>query len=61
METTKLSSKGQVIIPQSVREADHWKPGTEFTVEDTPQGLLLKPKKLFAETRLEDLIGCVGY
>ena len=61
METTKLSSKGQVIIPKSVREAHRWEPGTEFTVEDTPQGVLLKPRKLFPETRLEDLVGCVGY
>ncbi len=61
METTKLSSKGQVIIPKSVREAHHWRPGTEFTVEDTAQGVLLKPKKLFPETRLKDGLGCVGY
>ncbi len=61
METTKLSSKGQVIIPKSVREAHRWEPGTEFTVEDTPQGILLKPKKLFPATRLEDVIGCTGY
>lgn len=61
METTKLSSKGQVIIPKSVREAHRWEPGTEFTIEDTPQGILLKPKKLFPETRLEDGLGCIGY
>lgn len=61
METTKLSSKGQVIIPKSVRKAHQWAPGTEFTVEDTPQGLLLKPKRLFPETRLEDGLGCAGY
>jgi len=61
METTKLSSKGQVIIPKSVREAHRWTPGTEFTIEDTPQGVLLRPKRLFPETRLEDGLGCAGY
>ena len=36
--------------------------GTEFTVEDTPQGVLLRPRKpLFPETRLEDGLGCAGY
>ncbi len=61
METTKLSSKGQVIIPKSVREAHRWAAGTEFTIEDTPQGVLLKPKRLFPETRLEEGLGCTGY
>ena len=61
METTKLSSKGQIIIPKSVRETHHWMPGTEFTVEDTPEGVLLKPKRLFPATRLEDGLGCTGY
>ena len=61
MKTTKLSSKGQVIIPKSVREAHRWTPGTEFMVEDTPEGVLLKPKRLFPQTRLEDGLGCAGY
>ncbi|PZN73131.1 MAG: hypothetical protein DM484_23225 [Candidatus Methylumidiphilus alinenensis] len=29
METTRLSSKGQVILPKSVRDAHHWSPGSE--------------------------------
>jgi len=61
METTRLSSKGQVIIPKSVRESHHWRPGTEFVVEDTPAGIILKPRKFFPPTRLEDGIGCTGY
>ncbi len=61
METTILSSTGQVVIPESVRELHHWQAGTEFTVEDMPLGVLLKPKKLFPETKLEDGLGCVGY
>lgn len=61
METTRLSSKGQVILPKSVRESHHWLPGTEFMVEDTPDGVLLRPAKSFQPTRLEDVIGCTGY
>lgn len=61
METTRLSSKGQVILPKSVRESHHWLPGTEFMVEDTPDGVLLRPAKSFPPTRLEEVIGCTGY
>ncbi len=61
METTRLSSKGQLILPKSVREAHHWLPGTEFTVVDTPDGVLLQPANPFQPTRLEEVIGCTGY
>ena len=30
METTRLSSKGQVIIPKTLRDAHHWLAGQEF-------------------------------
>lgn len=61
METTRLSRKRQVILPKSVRESHHWLPGTEFVIEDTPDGVLLRPAKSFKPTRLEDVIGCTGY
>ena len=43
MQTTLLSSKGQVIIPKAVREARRWNPGTRLTVQETHEGVLLKP------------------
>lgn len=58
---TRMSSKGQVVIPRAIRAAHAWGPGLEFEVEDTPQGLLLRPVPAFNETRIEDVIGCVGY
>lgn len=57
METTKLSSKGQIILPKAVREAHRWQPGTEFTVEDTGDGILLRPARTVAPTRIEDVAG----
>lgn len=59
METTKLSSKGQVILPKAVREAHRWQPGTEFIVEDTGDGILLRPARSVAPTRIEDVAGCL--
>jgi AbrB family looped-hinge helix DNA binding protein len=61
MATTRLSSKGQVILPKSLRDAHHWRPGTEFEIEERPEGILLRPRKPFAATRLQDVIGCTGY
>jgi AbrB family looped-hinge helix DNA binding protein len=59
METTRLSTKGQVILPKSVRDSRAWLPGTKFTVEETPDGVLLRPLGLIPETRLEDVVGCL--
>ena len=57
METTKLSSKGQVIIPKAFRNAHHWDPGLELMVIDTGDGLLLKPKAPFAPSDLSEVSG----
>jgi AbrB family looped-hinge helix DNA binding protein len=43
VQTTLLSSKGQIIIPKAMRDARHWHAGTRLEVQDTPEGLLLKP------------------
>lgn len=61
MEITKLSSEGQVIIPKSLREAHHWEVGQELIAIDMGDGILLKPKKLFPETILDDVAGYLKY
>ena len=52
METTRLSSKGQVIIPKTVRSAHRWEAGLDFLVIDTGDGILLKTKAPFETTVL---------
>jgi AbrB family looped-hinge helix DNA binding protein len=59
--TTKLSSKGQVIIPRQVRAAHSWEIGQELEVIDAGDGVLLKPKKPFPETTLADVVASLGY
>lgn len=61
MSTTKLSSKGQVIIPKPIRSAHHWEPGLELIVIDTDEGVFLKQKTPFAATKLENVAGCLHY
>ena len=51
MAETTISSKGQVVLPKALREKRRWKAGTKLTVEERPEGLLLKPlekKKKFS-------------
>ena len=33
----------------------------QLTVEETPEGVLLKPVPAFAKTRAEDVFGCLHY
>jgi AbrB family looped-hinge helix DNA binding protein len=57
METTRLSSKGQVIIPKTLRTTHHWEAGLELVVIDTGEGILLKPKTPFATTEIKNVAG----
>ncbi|MSV27630.1 MAG: AbrB/MazE/SpoVT family DNA-binding domain-containing protein [Bryobacterales bacterium] len=59
LETTRLSTKGQIILPRSIRLSRGWLPGVEFTVEETGDGVLLRPKALFPETDLDQVAGCL--
>jgi AbrB family looped-hinge helix DNA binding protein len=61
MATTKLSTKGQVILPKPIRDAHGWRAGTQFSVEEAPGGILLRPLKPFPPTRPEDVYGCLRY
>ncbi len=59
--TATVSTKGQVTLPKAIRRALRWEAGTRLTVENTPEGVLLKPEPVFAETRLEEVFGCLAY
>lgn len=65
MQTTTLSSKGQVIIPKTLRVARRWGPGTQLEVHDTPDGILLRPaaarQKVALSEGLEAIRRRVGY
>lgn len=61
MEKTKLSSKGQVIIPKHLRSIYHWQTGQELSVIDTGDGVLFKAKTPFSEVSLDDVAGCLAY
>jgi AbrB family looped-hinge helix DNA binding protein len=58
---TRVSTKGQVILPKAVRDRHGWKAGTVLEIEDGPNGVTLKPARLFPPTRLEDVVGMLEY
>ena len=60
---TKLTSKGQVVIPKGVRERLRWKPGTQLGVEATEDGaVVLRPtagRRTRVDEIIEELSGCL--
>jgi AbrB family looped-hinge helix DNA binding protein len=59
--TTTVSTKGQVILPKAVRQRRRWDTGTRLTVEETEEGVLLKPAPLFAPTDVGSVFGSLPY
>lgn len=59
--TTTVSTKGQVILPKTIREQRRWPAGTRLMVKDTPAGVLLTPMSPFPPTRVEDVYGMLRY
>ena len=55
--TTTISTKGQVILPKAIRDRRRWPPGTKLAVEETPEGVLLKPSPIFHETTIDEVYG----
>ena len=59
--TTVISTKGQVILPKAIRDQRHWAPGTRLTVEDTPEGVLLKATSAFPEAAIDTVFGSLKH
>lgn len=61
MQTTRLSSKGQVIIPKALRTRHRWEPGQELVAIDSSDGILLRPASPFPETSLKTVAACLHF
>lgn len=59
--TTTVSTKGQVILPKIIRDQRHWGAGTRLTVEDTADGVILRPAPLFAQTKVQEMFGVLSH
>lgn len=58
---TKVSDNGEVALPEAVLERQHWDPGTRLIVEETADGVLLKPAPAFAPTPQGSAFGMLRY
>ena len=58
---TVVSTKGQVILPKTIRDRMRWSAGTKLTVEETADGILLKARPIFPETTLDEVFGSMRY
>ena len=58
IETVRMSSKGQVVIPQDIREEVHVDEGTVFAVVGTKDTIILKK---IAMPSKEELIAGLGF
>lgn len=59
--TTTVSTKGQVILPKSIRQSKDWGAGTRLLVEDTPEGVILRPVPAFAPSRPETVFAMLRW
>ena len=57
METSKVSSKWQVVIPQQLREAEQIRVGSEVAFERTAEGILLRPVGAGKRSAPEEVYG----
>ncbi len=62
MESTRVSSKGQMIIPKRVREALGLKKGTELAVELLPEGgFAARPKATDRVAEVRSIAGMLSH
>ena len=59
--TTRLSAKGQVVIPRRLRHARHWDAGTEFDVVETADGVLLRPRGFAKVATIDSIAGMLRH
>ncbi len=55
---TRLTSKGQVVIPKAVRERLRWAPGTELAVEEVGASAV-RLSRLETADPIDRLFGCL--
>jgi AbrB family looped-hinge helix DNA binding protein len=65
MPKTKLSSKGQIVVPKDIRDRLGWTAGDTLTVDEIDGEVRIATasakKGFFKKRPLDEVIGCAGY
>ncbi len=65
MPATRLSSKGQVVLPKPVRDALHWPEGTDLEILQGEDSVTLRrkipPRRLPTSEEVDRVAGCLKY
>jgi AbrB family looped-hinge helix DNA binding protein len=61
MQITKLSSKGQVVVPKTIRDRYRWSAGQKLIVIETGDGIILKTAQPFKPTSIDQVAGKLKY
>ena len=56
LTTTRMSSKGQIVIPEELRRAFGWNSGTSFIVVGRADAIMLQPVTMPDMARFDGLI-----
>lgn len=59
--TTTVSAIGHIVLPQAILQSLGWRPGTKLTVENTSEGVLLKPSPVLKETSPSEVFGMLKW
>ena len=59
MARTRVSSKGQIVIPKEIRERHRLREGSELDIVDRQDEIVLRKVSPFPATRIEDVAGCL--
>ena len=60
MQTVKLSTKGQFVIPNEIRKNHHLAAGTEFAISFVGDEIRLTPLPMFPVTSVDDAAGLLA-
>ncbi len=55
--TTRVSTKGQVILPKAIRDRLNWPPGTSLVVESADNAVVLRAAPRFKPTTIDEVFG----
>ena len=61
MSTTRLSTKGQLIIPKEIRDRHGWLPGARLRIEDHGDAVVIRSAEALVATTVEELLGCLPH